>query len=212
MRLRKIPGIEERLREEYPHLVVVNPETYCGNWREYFEADAPLFLEIGMGRGRFIDGMRKKEPQTNFIAVEMRNEVIYDAAKKIGDDCKNVAFISGDAASLRNWFAEKEVDRIYLNFSDPWPKRAHRKRRLTHEHFLKRYREILKEEGELFVRTDAAPFFEFTLTEMTNHGFALTEVSLDYHNSDYFDGISTEYEEKKSKEGPIYYGRFLLRK
>lgn len=212
MRLRKIPGIEERLRTEYPHLVVAKPQSYAGIWWEYFGAEAPLFLEIGAGRGRFIDSLRKKEPQTNFIAVEMRNEVIFDAAKKIGDDCKNVAFISGDAASLRDWFAEKEVDRIYLNFSDPWPKRAHRKRRLTHENFLKLYREILKEEGELFFRTDAASFFEFTLTEMTNHGFALTEVSLDYHHSAYFDGISTEYEEKKSKEGPIYYGRFLLRK
>lgn len=212
MRLRKIPGIEERVQTEFPHLLVAAPETYRGRWREYFGSDGPLSVEIGMGRGRFIDNMRNKEPQTNFVAVEMRNEVIFDAAKKIGDDCKNVAMISGHAAALTEWFAPKEVDRIYLNFSDPWPKRAHRKRRLTHENFLKLYREILKDDGELLFRSDVSSLFEFTLTEMTNHGFALTEVSVDFHHSAYFDGITTEYEEKKSKEGPIYYGRFLLRK
>ena len=212
MRLRKIPGIGERLRAEFPRLLATDPAARRGSWHSCFGNDRPLHLEIGMGRGKFIAQMAMKEPQTNFIGVEMRNEVIYDAAQRIGKAAANVVFVSGNAAELTSWFAPGEVDRIYLNFSDPWPKRAHRKRRLTHENYLKLYREILKVDGDILLRTDAASLFEFTLTEMTNHGFALDEVSLDFHHSPYWDGISTEYEEKKSKEGPIYYGRFRLRK
>ena len=212
MRLRKIPGIEDRIRAEYPRLVFEESEELRGKWPQVFGSDRPISLEIGMGRGRFINAMRLAEPENNFVAVEMRNEVIYDAAEKLGDDCANVAVISGRAEFLPRWFAPGEVARIYLNFSDPWPKRAHRKRRLTHENYLKLYREILSADGEIFLRTDAASLMEFSLTEMTNHGFSLTEISLDLHNSPYFDGFTTEYEEKKSKEGPIYYARFSLKK
>lgn len=212
MRLRKIPGIEDRIRAEYPRLVYEETEELKGKWPQIFGNDRPISLEIGMGRGRFINAMRLAEPEKNFVTVEMRNEVIYDAAEKLGDDCANVVVISGRAEFLPRWFAPGEVARIYLNFSDPWPKRAHRKRRLTHENYLKLYREILSADGEIFLRTDAASLMEFSLTEMTNHGFSLTEISLDLHNSPYFDGFTTEYEEKKSKEGPIYYARFSLKK
>ena len=212
MRLRKIPGIEDRIRAEYPRLVYEETEELKGKWPQIFGNDRPISLEIGMGRGRFINAMRLAEPEKNFVTVEMRNEVIYDAAEKLGDDCANVAVISGRAEFLPRWFAPGEVARIYLNFSDPWPKRAHRKRRLTHKNYLKLYREILSADGEIFLRTDAASLMEFSLTEMTNHGFSLTEISLDLHNSPYFDGFTTEYEEKKSKEGPIYYARFSLKK
>ena len=212
MRLRKIPGIEDRIRAEYPRLVYEETEELKGKWPQIFGNDRPISLEIGMGRGRFINAMRLAEPEKNFVTVEMRNEVIYDAAEKLGDDCANVAVISGRAEFLPRWFAPGEVARIYLNFSDTWPKRAHRKRRLTHENYLKLYREILSADGEIFLRTDAASLMEFSLTEMTNHGFSLTEISLDLHNSPYFDGFTTEYEEKKSKEGPIYYARFSLKK
>lgn len=212
MRLRKIPGIEDRIRAEYPRLVYEETEELKGKWPQIFGNGRPISLEIGMGRGRFINAMRLAEPEKNFVTVEMRNEVIYDAAEKLGDDCANVAVISGRAEFLPRWFAPGEVARIYLNFSDPWPKRAHRKRRLTHENYLKLYREILSADGEIFLRTDAASLMEFSLTEMTNHGFSLTEISLDLHNSPYFDGFTTEYEEKKSKEGPIYYARFSLKK
>ena len=212
MRLRKIPGIEDRIRAEYPRLIFEENEELRGKWPQVFGNDRPISLEIGMGRGRFINAMRLAEPEKNFVTVEMRNEVIYDAAEKLGDDCANVAVISGRAEFLPRWFAPGEVARIYLNFSDPWPKRAHRKRRLTHENYLKLYREILSADGEIFLRTDAASLMEFSLTEMTNHGFSLTEISLDLHSSPYFDGFTTEYEEKKSKEGPIYYARFSLKK
>lgn len=212
MRLRKIPGIEDRIAAEYPRLVFKETEDLKDDWTSYFGNDRRVSLEIGMGRGRFINAMRLAEPESNFVAVEMRNEVIYDAAAKLGNDCPNVAVISGRAEFLPRWFAPGKVERIYLNFSDPWPKRAHRKRRLTHENYLKLYREILSEDGEIFLRTDASSLMEFSLTEMTNHGFSLTEISLDLHNSPLFDGVTTEYEEKKSKEGPIYYARFSLKK
>lgn len=212
MRLRKIPGMEDRVAAEFPHLVIFDPEQWRGRWQQRFEQTGPISLEIGMGRGRFINALSQAEPKQNFVAVEMHNEVIYDAGLKIGDDRKNVAVISARAEGLPQWFAPGEVERIYLNFSDPWPKRAHCKRRLTHENFLALYREILPPEGEILLRTDAASLMEFSLVEMTNHGFSLAEVSFDLHNSPYFDGFTTEYEEKKSKTGPIYYGRFVLKK
>lgn len=212
MRLRKIPGIDARIRQEYPALVHFEPELLRGTWSQRFGNDQPISLEIGMGRGRFIHSLSEAFPDRNFVAVEMRNEVIYDAAAKLGNDCPNVTVISGRAEFLPNWFLPGEVERIYLNFSDPWPKRAHRKRRLTHENYLKLYRRILSEDGEILVRTDAASLMEFTLTEMTNHGFSLVEVSFDLHSSEYFDGFTTEYEEKKSREGAIYYARFALKK
>lgn len=212
MRLRKIPGIEERVKEEFPHLVIFSPEQWKGNWKQRFETEKPIALEIGMGRGKFIHSLSRVDDEHNFIAAEMRNEVIYDACLRLGDDCKNVAVISGRAEGLTEWFAPGEVDRIYLNFSDPWPKRAHRKRRLTHEVFLNLYKEILSENGEIFLRTDAASLMEFSLVSMTNCDFSLEEVSFDFHESPYFDHITTEYEDKKSKNGPIYYARFILKK
>ncbi len=212
MRLRRIPGIEERIAADFPRLVVADAERYKGRWDQYFGRRRPLSLEIGMGRGQFLNELRLREPENDFIAVEMRNEVIYAAAEKFGDDCPNVAVISDRAEYLEYWFGEGEVERIFLNFSDPWPKRAHRKRRLTHENYLRLYRKALTANGEIFLRTDAASLMEFSLTEMTNNGFFLKEVSLDFHNSPYFDGVTTEYEDKKSAEGPIYYGRFSVMK
>ena len=212
MRLRKIPGIGEKLVEEYGALLVDEAKNPRGNWQNYFRNPAPVFLEIGMGRGKFISSMAKKYPEHNFIGLELRDEVIYDAAKRLGSVCSNVAILRGNAAYLENWFAPDEVQRLYLNFSDPWPKKRHAKRRLTHENFLKLYHTVLSPDGEVFFRTDVRKLMEFTLVEMTNHGFSLEEVSLDFHNSIFFDGVTTEYEDRQSKKGPIYYGHFLRKK
>lgn len=212
MRLRKIPGIETKIAEEYPGLVMTEPGDIKGNWKSHFKNDNPVSLEIGMGRGQFVAAMSTAFEDKNFVALEMRNEVIYDAAQKLGTGRPNVAVVSARAETLPQWFAPGEVSDIYLNFSDPWPKRAHRKRRLTHEVFLNLYREILCDGGNVFFRTDVPSLMEFSLTEMTNHGFSLEEISLDFHGSKYFDGITTEYEDKKSKYGPVYYGRFVLKK
>lgn len=212
MRLRKIPGISEKLVSEYASLLVDAANNPRGNWRHYFQNSAPVFLEIGMGRGKFIASMADKYPESNFIGLELRDEVIYDAAKRLGNHCPNVAILRGNAVYLEDWFAPGEVERLYLNFSDPWPKKRHAKRRLTHENFLKLYRTILSPDGEVFFRTDVKELMEFTLLEMTNHGFSLEAISLDFHNSIYFDGVTTEYEDRQSKKGPIYYGRFLRKK
>lgn len=209
MRLRKIPGIDKEFIN-FPNLLIDMNSLQPGEWRRRFGNDFPLYVEVGMGRGKFIDAMTKANPEINFVAVELQNEVIYDAACRIGDERNNLFILRGNAARLTEWFAPGEVDRIYLNFSDPWPKKRHGKRRLTHEKFLKLYREILAAEGDIQFRTDARSLMEFTLTEMTNHGFSLTEVSLDFHDSIFFDNITTEYEDRQSKKGPIYYGRFVL--
>lgn len=212
MRLRSIPGIEEKIKNEFPRIVFFEEEELRDFWPAYFGSLDGITLEIGMGRGQFLNEMRLREPKKNFVAVEMRNEMIYPAARKFGDDCQNVAVISGRADYLSRWFQKDSVERIFLNFSDPWPKRAHRKRRLSHENYLKLYRDILIPGGDIFFRTDVASLMEFTLTEMSRCGFSLIDVSLDFHHSKYFDGITTEYEDKKCKDGPIYYAHFILPK
>ncbi|MDO4542361.1 MAG: tRNA (guanosine(46)-N7)-methyltransferase TrmB [Bacillota bacterium] len=208
MRLRKIPGIEKEF-VNFPNLMVDKSTVKKGCWRQRFPQAGPLHLEVGMGRGKFMDAMTQANPDINYVALELQNEVIYRALCRIGDDRKNLLVIQGNAAQLTDWFAPGEVERIYLNFSDPWPKKRHSKRRLTHENFLKLYREILAPKGELEFRTDARNLMEFTLTEMTNNGFSLVEVSLDLHDSPCFNGMTTEYEDRQSKKGPIYYGRFV---
>ena len=210
MRLRKVPGIDREF-VNFPDLIIDRNTIAKGGWRQRFANNSPLlYLAVGMGRGKFMDAMTTAQPEVNFVAVELQNEVIYDAACRIGNERPNLFILRGNACQLTEWFAPGEVDRIYLNFSDPWPKKRHGKRRLTHENFLQLYREILSPTGDIQVRTDVSSLMEFTLTEMTNHGFALTALSLDFHNSPYFDNITTEYEDRQSKKGPIYYARFTL--
>lgn len=207
MRLRKIPGIDQEF-SNFPNLIIDKNTVTKGQWHSKFPQAGPLHLEIGMGRGKFMDSMTKTNPHINYVGLELQNEIIYRAACRIGDNRKNLFILQGNAAQITDWFAQGEVDKIYLNFSDPWPKKRHSKRRLTHENFLKLYREILSPQGDIEFRTDVSALIEFTLKEMTNHGFSLTEVSLDFHQSPYFQGITTEYEDRQGKKGPIYYARF----
>lgn len=212
MRLRNIPDVREKIKAEYAHIVLENACVNRGRWQAYFQKDHPIHLEIGMGKGKFLQAMSLRAPDINFVALELRPEMIYTAAKRVGDHCPNVAMVEANARELAEIFAPGEVARIYLNFSDPWPKKRHWKRRLTHRNFLYLYRTILAEGGEILFRTDVAGLMEFTLVEMAQSGFCLNEVSLQFHDSPYFNGIMTEYEEKKSKNGPIYYGRFRVLK
>ena len=230
MRLRHVPEAQA-ICDESPY-VIHDPRARKGGWKKDSRS---LFLEIGMGKGRFIIESAIAHPENDYLGMERYESVLFRACERMAGkpyqtplDKKNyeahpeilenfvtpsnLYFLDEDAKSLPEIFDKGEIDRIYLNFSDPWPKRAHRKRRLTHENYLKLYRRILSEDGEILVRTDAASLMEFTLTEMTNHGFSLVEVSFDLHSSEYFDGFTTEYEEKKSREGAIYYARFALKK
>lgn len=208
MRLRKKPWIEAAIKE-FPQ--VINPadmQTYQGNWRKLcgFSQEAPLYLEIGIGRGRFISEMAKAYPAVLFIGLEAVVDVLYNAAQKVEENgLINVRLMAADAAGLTGLFAPGEVDRIYLNFSDPWPKTRHAKRRLTHPLFLARYRQILAEDGVICLKTDNEKLFEFSLNQFAAADMRLANITLDLHNSGAADNIMTEYEMKFSARGMRIY-------
>ncbi len=163
----------------------------------------PVELEIGCGKGSFILGMSKRFPNKSFIAMEKVSDVLLLAAEKIkSEEAGNVKFIVGDARSLIEYFPLHSVDRIYLNFSDPWPKKGYAKRRLTHRGFLELYKQILVPNGEIVFKTDNIGLFEFSLEEFEVSGFKLRELTYDLHASEYNeDNIITEYEKNFSEKG-----------
>ncbi len=166
-------------------------------------SDFPIELEIGCGKGSFISGLSKRFPERNYIAMERVSDVILLAAERIkSEDAKNVKFIIGDARNLKEYFPASSVSRLYLNFSDPWPKKGYAKRRLTHRGFLELYKEILVPDGEIVFKTDNIGLFEFSLEEFAAAGFKLKELTYDLHNSEYnAENIVTEYEKNFSEKG-----------
>ena len=184
---------------------VANPLDYKGKWHELFNNNNPIYIEIGMGKGQFLTELATRNPNINYIGIEKFSSVLLRASEKLELlELTNVRIINFDAANLMNIFDSGEVDRIYLNFSDPWPKNAHAKRRLTSNRFLPIYESILTKDGEIHFKTDNRLLFEFSLESLNEYGLKLSNISLDLHNSDYPDNIVTEYEEKFSKFGPIY--------
>lgn len=169
-----------------------------------------VYLEIGMGKGDFITQLCQLDKDNIYIGIEVSPPVLALAIKKLKryEDENNVKldnlyFMSEDAATLSEIFENHQIEKIYLNFSDPWPKKKHTKRRLTHENFLNVYKEILKEHGEIEFKTDNRGLFEYSLVSMQNYGLKFKEVYLDLHQTDVFN-IETEYEKKFSPFGPIY--------
>src|SRR5690606_4537879 len=145
-----------------------------------------IHLEVGTGKGKFITEMAKLHPHINFIGVELYDSVIVSALKKLLEtELPNVKLLQVNAKDLRNFFAKGEVSRIYLNFSDPWPKKRHEKRRLTHKNFLEIYEDILIDKGEIHLKTDNQAFFEYSLLSFSAYGLLLKDISLDLHNSDF---------------------------
>ena len=204
MRLRNIKNAPERLAQNERDFVV-NPTEYKGDWHKLFGNDNPIHIEIGMGKGQFLSTLATKNPNVNYIGIEKFSSVLLRASEKLELlELANVKIINVDAKNLEEVFAEDEIDRIYLNFSDPWPKNAHAKRRLTSNRFLPIYEKILQRDGDIHFKTDNRILFEFSLESLNNYGVQLSNISLDLHNSDYPDNIVTEYEEKFSKFGPIY--------
>ena len=205
MRLRNKPWADERLAE-FPQYAVAQPEQHKGKWRELFGNSNPLYIEVGTGKGRFITEMAKAHPDVNFIGIEVYKSVIISALDLLIEAAvPNLKLLSVNAVNLREYFAKGEVDRVYLNFSDPWPKTRHAKRRLTHESFLKIYEDILPESGEIHFKTDNQGLFESSLLSLSAYGMELTFVSLDLHSSEFEGNIMTEYEEKFSQKGSRIY-------
>lgn len=203
MRLRKIKGAREAL-EENKYYFIPNPENFKGNWKNVFNNNNPIHLEIGCGKGNFIIGMAKAFPDVNFIALEKFESVLIRALEKIeSEEIPNLKLINVDADTLLNIFATSEVDNIYLNFSDPWPKTRHAKRRLTYKTFLDIYSNILKDSGAIMQKTDNKILFEYSIESLSENNWVLSNISVDLHSTDMFN-IMTEYEAKKSKLGPIY--------
>lgn len=205
MRLRNKPWAKEKI-EQYPQYVVSEPEQYKGKWNKVFEKDQPLHIEIGTGKGRFITEMAKAHPETNYLGIEMQESVIVSALDRLIDaELPNCKLLNINAVNLSQFFSKGEVSRVYLNFSDPWPKTRHEKRRLTYKTFLDMYKEILIDEGEIHFKTDNQGLFEYSLISFSEYGLLLKYVSLDLHNSDFEGNIMTEYEEKFSEKGNRIY-------
>lgn len=206
MRLRNIKGAKDAIAQS-PY-VVHNPEEYKGRWHEFFSNTNPIHIEIGMGKGKFITALATLHPDINYIGIEKYDSVMIRAVAKREaiEDCPNLTFLRYDAEDLAEVFAPSEIDRIYLNFSDPWPKDRHAKRRLTSMEFLARYRCYLKPEGRIEFKTDNRPLFDFSLEQAKEAGWQLSAVTYDLHHSEYAVGnVMTEYEEKFSALGnPIH--------
>ncbi len=206
MRLRNNPNAPQFL-DAHPEIVVQNPENYRGRWNELFGNDHPLHIEVGTGKGQFVTGMALANPEVNYIGIELFDSVMMKACEKALDagSPSNLRLLRVNGADLEKYFAKNDVDRLYLNFSDPWPKSRHAKRRLTHEGFLKLYEAVLVDNGEIHFKTDNRGLFEYSLISMTDYGMKLKLVSLDLHADNPVDNIMTEYEEKFSAKGqPIY--------
>lgn len=202
MRLKNVPGSKEYIAES--DFVIHDEKEHKGRLLEYFSNDNPIQIEIGMGKGQFIYELAKQNPFINFIGIEKYSSVLLRAIQKMEEEpLANLMFIRMDAEEITEVFSEKEVDKIYLNFSDPWPKDRHAKRRLESRQFLERYKHILKEGGIIEFKTDNNDLFDFALEEIEPAGWKLVAMTRDLHNDEKMNegNVMTEYEEKFSSQG-----------
>ncbi|WML45693.1 tRNA (guanosine(46)-N7)-methyltransferase TrmB [Neobacillus sp. PS3-40] len=205
MRLRHKPWAQEKINQ-YPQYIIANPESFKGKYEEVFEKQQPLHIEIGSGKGRFITEMAKAHPDINYIGIEVYQSIIISALDNLIEaDLPNLKLLNVNAGDLEKIFEKNDVDRIYLNFSDPWPKTRHEKRRLTYKNYLQIYQNILKDGREIHFKTDNQGLFEYSLTSFSAYGLLLKYISLDLHKSEFEGNIMTEYEEKFSKMGNRIY-------
>jgi len=207
MRLRKIKGAADIIAS-HPEIVIQSPEALKGKWHAVFEKNQPLSIEVGMGKGQFVIGMARMHPERNFIGIEKFDSVMLRAVEKVLEQSPlpNLKLLMVDAETLQDIFEPGEVSDLFLNFSDPWPKPRHAKRRLTHKNYLDIYRRIMDRKGTLSFKTDNRLLFEYSLVSATDYGMQLKDVALDLHAREGLDwNVQTEYEEKFSALGqPIY--------
>ncbi len=202
MRLRNIPGAREEIAQS--DYVVQEPFEMKGRWHELFGNSNPIHIEIGMGKGQFITTLASLNPDVNYVGLERYSSVLLRALQKMElQPLPNIKFICEDAGLILDMFADNEIDKIYLNFSDPWPKDRHAKRRLTSHQFLERYDHILVPEGRIEFKTDNNDLFDFSLEEVEASIWKLDAVTRDLHNDPVLNqgNIMTEYEEKFSSKG-----------
>lgn len=202
MRLRKKPWIEEAMSEvENEYIFFHDLEKFKGHWQEMFPGKR-ICVEIGCGKGRFAVGMAELYPDKAFIAIETQHDIAYYPAKMAKDKkLDNLRVICANAENILEWFEPGEIKELYLNFSDPWPKARHAKRRLTHHNFLALYKQLLGEGGHLRFKTDNRALFDFSVEEFKEFGLKIVGLSYDLHNSDIENAVQTEYEQKFSALG-----------
>lgn len=195
------------LMEAHPEMMTMDPASFKGRWQELFAKPQPLQVEVGMGKGQFIIGMAKAHPEINFIGLEIESTVAAIALKNaLPEQLPNLTLVRGDGAGLDTYFEDGSIDRLYLNFSDPWPKTRHEKRRLTYKTFLANYQQVVKPGGGLEFKTDNQGLFEYSLTSLNNFGMIFDGVWLNLHESPENEGnVETEYEQRFASLGqPIY--------
>ena len=206
MRLRNVKDADIKINAS--NYIIKNYEDYKGNYKSIFNNDNKLCIEIGMGKGDFIIGMARSNPDINYIGIEKYDSVMVRAVEKldrlnIGIELQNLKLIKMDAEYIDNVF-DKEIDTIYLNFSDPWPKDRHEKRRLTSSNFLKKYDNLFKSTKHIIFKTDNRKLFEYSIKTLTAYGYTINNISLDLHSDD-ISNVETEYEKRFSNLGyPIY--------
>lgn len=207
MRLRNNPKAYDIMNEN-KEFVVIEPTEFKNNWKSIFGNDNPIYIEIGMGKGDFIYENARRNPNINYIGIEKFPSVLAAAINKINSQVEkvsNLRLMRYDAIELNDVFGENEVDKIFLNFSDPWPKSRHAKRRLTSSKFLDVYHKILNNQGTIEFKTDNRGLFEYSIISFNQYPLDLEYISLDLHNSaENEENIMTEYERKFCTKGPIY--------
>ncbi|MBS4461358.1 tRNA (guanosine(46)-N7)-methyltransferase TrmB [Aerococcaceae bacterium zg-B36] len=205
MRLRNKPWAQDKL-DAHPEYVPQQAESLRGKWQTRFSKVQPIHIEVGSGKGRFITEMAKAHPDVNYISIEIQTSVIVSVLDlQLEAQLPNLQILHADGRNLDQYFAPGEISRVYLNFSDPWPKKRHEKRRLTSPSFLSQYQTILTEDGEIHFKTDNQGLFEYSLYAFSQYGVKLKQVWLDLHQSDFEGNIMTEYEEKFSSRGQRIY-------
>jgi len=206
LRQRNKPWADEFLNEN-DHIILKDPSQYKGKWkRDVFQNDRPIHVEVGVGKGQFITEKAKRHPDVNFLGIELAKSIIVTAGEKVlSQAIENVYLMQENAQDILGFFSEGEIAALYLNFSDPWPKNRHEKRRLTFHTFLDKYRHILQAKGKIMMKTDNASFFEYSLVSFSKAGMILEEVDLDLHQTPKPNEVMTEYEERFIRKGnPIY--------
>lgn len=207
MRIRNNPKALDIIKQ-HEDIVVFRPQEIKGKWKEYFSnkcdngPDAELHAELGMGRGRFLSVKGLLHKDINFVGIDLRHETVLSTLEKVlKNELRNVTLIPYNIWNLEDIFELGEVDTFYINFCDPWPKKRHAKRRLTHRLFLEKYRYFLKDGGRIEFKTDSRELFDFSVKEFEDSGFEILDLTYDLHSGNYPENIMTEYEEKFVKKG-----------